>query len=259
MAESTKFQNFAGSEIWKHFLKSVCGKLAQCKACNKTLKCDGGSTKGLHVHLKSAHQIDILIKRKNTQTENDTQTKRSKIQTIDKFVNDATLSAILTRMTACDGLPFSIFITSQDLRKSLTALGHTLPKSVTSIREQVMKYGLHVTERIKHDLILKKSNGEKFSITLDEWTSMRNRRYLNLNVHGVGYFWNLGLVRIHGSFSAEKCIETISSKLKDFELDLQSDIIAITTDGCSMMKKVGRLLPTIHQLCYAHGQGWVQL
>ena len=156
-------------------------------------------------------------------------------------------------MTACDGLPFSIFITSQDLRKSLTALGHTLPKSATSIREQVMKYGLHVTERIKHDIILKKSNGEKFSITFDEWTSMRNRRYLNLNVHGVGYFWNLGLVRIQGSFSAEKCIEKISSKLKDFELDLQSDIIAITTDGCSMMKKVGRLLPTIHQLCYAHG------
>ena len=109
MAESIKFQNFAGSEIWKHFLKSVCGKLAQCKPCNKTLKCDGGSTKGLHVHLKSAHQIDIHIKRKNTQTENDTQTKRSKIQTIDKFVNDATLSAILARMTACDGLPFSIF------------------------------------------------------------------------------------------------------------------------------------------------------
>ena len=30
MAESTKFQNFAGAEIWKHFLRSVCGKQAQC-------------------------------------------------------------------------------------------------------------------------------------------------------------------------------------------------------------------------------------
>ena len=55
-----------------------------------------------------------------------------------KFTNDANLSAILARMTACDGLPFSILITSQDLRKSLMALGHTLPKSVTSIREQVV-------------------------------------------------------------------------------------------------------------------------
>ena len=73
---------------------------------------------------------------------------------------------------------------------------------------------------------------------------MRDRRYLNLNIHGVGYFWNLlpWIVRIQGSFSAEKCIETISSKQKEFEVDLQSDIIAITTDGCSMMRKVGRLL-----------------
>ena len=93
------------------------------------------------------------------------------------------------------------------------ALGNTLPKSVlTSIREQVMKYGLHVTEMIKHDLFLKKSKGDNFSFTLDEWTSVRNRRYLNLNIHWVGYFWNLGLVRIQGIFSAEKCIETISSK-----------------------------------------------
>lgn len=83
--------------------------------------------------------------------------------------------------------------------------------------------------------------------------TMRNRKYLNRNVHGVGYFWNLGLVRIHIRFSAEKCIEKISSILKDFEIDLQSDIIVMSTDGCAMMKKVGRLLPTIHQLCYAHG------
>ena len=156
-------------------------------------------------------------------------------------------------MTECDGLPFSIFITSQDLRKSLMALGLTLPKLVTSIREQVMKYGLHLTEMNKQELFLKKSKGDKFSLTLDEWTSVRNRRYLNLNIHGVGYFWNLGLVRIQGSFSAEKCIEIIASKLKEFELDLQCDIMAITTDGCSMMRKVGRLLPTLHQLCYAHG------
>ena len=35
MAESTKFQNFAGAEIWKHFLRSVCGKQARCKSYNK--------------------------------------------------------------------------------------------------------------------------------------------------------------------------------------------------------------------------------
>ena len=97
----------------------------------------------------------------------------------------ATLSAVLARMAAYDGLLFSIFITSLDLRKSLTALGYSVPKSITSIREQVIKYGNQLFERIKDDLFLRRSNSEKFSLTLDEWTSLRNRRYLNINIHGM--------------------------------------------------------------------------
>ena len=35
-------------------------KLAECKSCRKVFKCEGGSTNGLHVHLRSTHQIDLL-------------------------------------------------------------------------------------------------------------------------------------------------------------------------------------------------------
>ena len=82
---------------------------------------------------------------------------------------------------------------------------------------------------------------------------MRNRRYLNINIHGIGYFWNLGLVRIRGSFTAERCLDTISDKLREFGIDLEADIVSVTTDGCSMMRKLGKLIPTLQQLCYAHG------
>ena len=54
-------------------------------------------------------------------------------------MNDASLPAVLARMTACDGLSFNIF--TMDLRKSLAALGHSLPRSVVGIRDQVPKYG----------------------------------------------------------------------------------------------------------------------
>ena len=53
-------------------------------------------------------------------------------------MNDASLPAVLARMTACDGLSFKIFTTSVDLRKSLAALGHSLPRSVVGIRDQVL-------------------------------------------------------------------------------------------------------------------------
>ena len=102
MAESTSlvFKDFVGAEVWKHFLRSLCAKFAQCKVCKKVIKCDGGSTKGLHVHLKSNHQIDLLVKRKNSEThQEDSQEKRPKIATIEHFLNDTTLSAVLARMT----------------------------------------------------------------------------------------------------------------------------------------------------------------
>ena len=77
-----------GAEIWQYFLRSESGKLAQCKVCKKVLKCDGGSTKGLHVHLKSTHQIEITLKRKNDQIpENDSQSKCTKVIKIDFFLN----------------------------------------------------------------------------------------------------------------------------------------------------------------------------
>ena len=57
------FQKFKGAQIWTHYRRSNCGKFAECQICTKILKCDGGSTKGLHVHLKSVHNID-LMKRK---------------------------------------------------------------------------------------------------------------------------------------------------------------------------------------------------
>ena len=139
------------------FFDPYVANLHNTKCAKKVLKCIVGYTEGLYVHLKSMHQIDIQGKRRNFEIlESDPQSKRTKITTIDNFVNDTTLSAVLARMTVYDGLPFSIFITSPYLRKSLTALGHSVPKSITSIREQVVKYGIHLSERIKHDLFLRK-------------------------------------------------------------------------------------------------------
>ena len=120
--------------------------------------------------------------------------------------------------TETEGL---VFITSQDLRKSLTALGHSAPKFITSIRELVIQYGQQLRPKKKTRKIANhKSEGKKFALTLDEWTSLGNRRYLNINVHRKGYLLNNGLVR---------------------------DIVGITTDGCAMMKKLGRIIsiPTI--------------
>lgn len=80
---------------------------------------------------------------------------------------------------------------------------------------------------------------------------------MNVNIHtftnGEALFWNLGLVRVVGSMPAESCIELLKKKLSEYDLILDDDIAAITSDGASVMVKVGRLIKPLQQLCYAHG------
>ncbi|KAK2577956.1 hypothetical protein KPH14_000721 [Odynerus spinipes] len=51
---------------------------------------------------------------------------------------------------------------------------------------------------------------------------------------------------------AEKCDEVLRAKLLMFNLHYR-DLVGITTDGASVMKKFGHLVPMIQQLCSAHG------
>ena len=46
----------------------------------------------------------------------------------------------------------------------------------------------------------------------------------------------------------DKCIELLGQKLAQHGFDLRKDIVGIMTDGASVMKKVGRILPVNQQL-----------
>ena len=163
------FREFEGGPIWMHYKRSSCGNLAECKICKRNLKCHGGSTKGLHVRLKTCHNIEIL--KRNILESNVSKTKKQNLiekqKKLKDLMDDESLPAMLARMTAC-GLPLKIFITSQDLRKSLSALGHSLPRSITSIRELVMQYGQQLRHKIIRNLVNRRSEGENFPLTLDE-------------------------------------------------------------------------------------------
>lgn len=49
-----------------------------------------------------------------------------------------------------------------------------------------------------------------------------------------------------------RCAELLKQRLTDFNVSFD-DIVGLTTDGASVMLKMGRTLPFYHQLCYAHG------
>jgi hypothetical protein len=87
------------------------------------------------------------------------------------------LDAVLSRHVALDGLSIIVFITSSELRLSLEARGFTVPKSATTVRNMVVEYSKTVQNMVKRELTRFWSQGTRFSLTLDELSSMKNRRY----------------------------------------------------------------------------------
>ena len=83
--------------------------------------------------------------------------------------------------------------------------------------------------------------GERLSLSFGEWKSQRNRRYLNIIVQGQ----NSNFSSLH--------LSKIWRKLEKYKLNFDTDIVAIITDGASVMKKVGKIINIDQQLCFAHG------
>ena len=59
---SGEFVEFKQAGIWLYFLREVTGKRGLCKTCGAVIKCDRGSTSGLHQHQRSRHGV-VLLKR----------------------------------------------------------------------------------------------------------------------------------------------------------------------------------------------------
>ncbi|XP_060801934.1 uncharacterized protein LOC132903887 [Amyelois transitella] len=241
-----------GIGLWRYFKKSDKG--GKCLMCSDELKISQRSTKGLKIHLKTKHNIDINSRNDETGEKSLPVIPKKKPKTLDSFViKENSMDKTISRMVCKDGFTLSSFCTSSDLRDLFSKSGNKLPNSPNTIRSIVTNF----SNTVKADMIIEferlKKGKQRFSLTFDEWTSQKNHRYLNINVHQKENHFNLGLVRIQGSATAEHCISLVKERLASFGLDLDTDIIACTTDGASVMVKVGKLLRCSQQLCFTHG------
>ena len=84
----------------------------------------------------------------------------------------------------------------------------------------VLDYNEQIKKQIINEIIDQISRGSKFSLTLNEWTSFGNCRYMNVNVHELKSYWNLGLIHILGSMPAEKCILLLKERPHNFKINL---------------------------------------
>ncbi|XP_065659760.1 uncharacterized protein LOC136083825 [Hydra vulgaris] len=245
----TKFDLRFGkmSDAWKHYTLNK-GKTVTCKICGNTSQYTS-STTGMWYHLDKKHGI-----KKETQ-ENMTpkaasQSKRPKIST---FFQKQSIEEAISRLTALDGFSFNAIVNSSFIRSAMSEKGYDFPKNHKQAIQSVKKFATGVRNDFKNTFNSLVTMGKRFSITLDEYTSLKNRRYMNINIPQNNYHWNLGLTRISGSLPAEKAAAVVTEKVAEFGLKLGDSIVCSVTDGASMMVKFGKLVSTEHQTCYTHG------
>ena len=164
------------------------------------------------------------------------------------------MPCIYAQYASEDRISFNTLAKSVNIKLGLVARGFTPWDSPTTIQKEVHKYAEEVRKEIKEQLRQKVQMGVRFSITTDEYTSLKIDRHCCVNVHeSGGKHTAIGMIRVKGTFMGERAAEILTEKLREFDLE-DSHLVANTTDGASVMKKMGRLLKQMHQLCHAHGR-----
>ncbi|KAL0859841.1 hypothetical protein ABMA27_010181 [Loxostege sticticalis] len=250
------------AKVWKHF-KKINESTAQCSLCPKQISCKGSNTTGLDRHLQRVHNISVnqpppdeskSVVQPGTSCEPESKKiKRENQSEITRYVARKSLSEIISRLAAEDGLTIRAITKSKFIRESITQRGYKMPKNET----EIMKIILNYYEEKKAEMIQKFKNlvasGTRFSLSVDEWTSVRNRRYFNLCLYVEdGEVFNLGLIYIPGKCGAEETKKMVEDTLKRFQLDFEKHIVATTSDGPNVMKKFGRESPSEMILCLNH-------
>ena len=111
-----------------------------------------------------------------------------------------------------------------------------------------------IKKDIKAEIEIKVKAYTRFCVPMDEYTSLRCQRYMNINLHGQNEVINLGLIRMLESSDAEKILQLSEKQLADFGItNVQTFLVSIVSDGASVIKKLGKISQLNHQLCYGHG------
>ena len=111
---------------------------------------------------------------------------------------------VLARLLAVDLLPMYKLEKSKDIQNGWAAQGLKIPTTRKAMKKMFLSFTDKIKTNFKQELAARISNKNRFSISLDEWTSIKNQRYVGLNLHlNDVTLQSLGMVRIKGPMTAE--------------------------------------------------------
>lgn len=225
----------------------------QCQRCNKIIKCSGNSTTTLKNHLKS-HEICFDKATESTTLKDETGSEQRQ-KTIGEFLERKTLKEIISDL-ATDGISIRAITRNKYIRQSIARDGFKLPANESDVMKLLHEDFDEKQKKMIDTIKLKVAKAVKFSMTVDEVTTLRGRRYFGVNLHDKtdNITYKTGLIRIFGSCSALDMVKLMKEHLSLFGgISMKKDLVASTQDGASVNKKYIRHIDAIGQFCLNHG------
>ena len=168
------------------------------------------------------------------------------------FKSKEFISKVIAWLVSVDGLTFNQIANSFLISRIFKADAYSMPKSPQIIHDHFVKEFKNTLMIVSEKVNTAKKNRDHFSISFDKSTSVRNHRYMNLNLHDGQSFQSLGMIRVKGSMKSKKAIELFQRRLAKFNFNLDADIVATITGGAGVMMKVGRETCPLHIACLFH-------
>ncbi|XP_037820480.1 uncharacterized protein LOC119609680 [Lucilia sericata] len=163
------------------------------------------------------------------------------------------MNQIVSKLAAVDGFSIRSITRSTFIRESMLLKGFHLPRTERDVQQLIIsRFGEVKNEIIQH-IESQLKNKSRFSLVMDEWTSIKNRRYLNICLYGQERtLHNLGMVYIPGKSGALEIRDLMETRLKEYNITFENHIVATTTDGPNVMKKFVRQSPVDGVFCLNH-------
>ena len=178
--------------------------------------------------------------------------KVTPINSFFKKENKETINEVIAELVALDGLNFNQLTSSRLLQKTFKAVGYEWPKCPNTAKKYFMAEYNKCAKIVTEELAGLIKQGTRFSVSFDESTSVRNRRFMSVNINDDSKIWSLGMVRVKGSMNADKAGKLVEGRLEKFGLNMPRHIVGAETDGASVMIKFGKQSRVLHSVCWAH-------
>ena len=163
------------SPCWKYFVRNKADvKESKCTLCLKIFKNPNNDT--CRYHVVNVHGLKVPKKAEQKASDpasaipiNDQPLIATSLKPKDS------MDKVLARMTSVDRLSFLTIETSDDIQDGLRARGFKPPKKANTVKQHVNTFAMDIKRQTKA-MFEDRRLREKFAITLDEYTSLNNKR-----------------------------------------------------------------------------------